>query len=105
MSLKWLHRKNKSEAEAETSISREDWNRIKELMKEWKTFAHVPNSDLIEYYKYKTVEGKYTLIVITDHPGYLIGKGGSTIKMYSAYMKCYGISSIEIIERRKVETI
>lgn len=107
MPLKWLNRKNKSETEieTETEISRGQWDHIKELMKEWKTFANVPDSDLIEYYKYKTTEGKYILVVITDYPGYLIGKGGNTIKMYAAYMKCNGISNVEIIERRKVETV
>jgi ribosomal protein S3 len=84
--------------------SRQNDNKIKYNMLDWRKTAQVPKDGVIQYFKYKQSDTSYRLIVITDYPGYLIGKEGQIIKYYAALMKCCGIDAIDIVEERNVKT-
>lgn len=57
--------------------------RISNIIKEWKTEAKVDSVILVSAFP----TSRDTLIICTDSPGRLIGKGGETYKKYKAKIK------------------
>lgn len=70
---------------------------IKDILKEYKKTAKLNNKDRFEYWVIGDV-----VTIITNKPGYLIGKNGNLIHEYKEKLIPFGVNQIDLIEDRFV---
>lgn len=57
--------------------------KLKRVLKDWKNAAYESSNDAIVYF----IFDNDTLSLITNHPGYLLGRGGNLSKQYTNFIK------------------
>lgn len=73
----------------------EDKKKLGEIMEEWKKEAHIPSyEETIAVHMHGS-----TISIVTQRPGYFIGKAGSLIKKYQNILQEKGLpSDIEFVD-------